>query len=458
MNETRLLAEFVANISYDKLPESVIAAVKKCLIDYVGVASFATQTDIGKIIIGFCKNNNHGNSTILPECEAVYGPSMAAMANGTLAHGFELDDINTPSGSHPGSVIIPSSIALGEEIDANGKQLIEAIVAGYEVMARVGAPIVGNMLKKGFHPTSTFGTFGATAACAKLMRLNVDQVESALGIAGSFASGVVQFSVKDSMVKRIHAGKAAEQGVIIAMLAKDGFLGPTEIFEGKYGFWRVFKDADYEPDYGLATKGLGETYAITNTTVKPSAACGVIHPVIDCLEIIKQDPEFVPDLDAVDQIIVKGHHNLVEEHNTYEPTSILIAQYSLPFSVGLSFWGNINDPKIYLDNSILSNPTVLAWGKKVTTQFDEEVNSACPALFGAKVEIVMKNGKKFYAHAKCAKGGTENPFTLDEVIGKYRTLVSGILTNEAADRILAKIHVIEQLQSVRTLFDLTKES
>ncbi|HWR08787.1 MmgE/PrpD family protein [Sporomusa sp.] len=456
MNETRVLSEFIADISYDKLPDRVIAAVKKCLIDYVGVAAFASQTDMGKIITSFCSRNNFGHATILPDCKAEYGPSMAAMANGTLAHGFELDDINTPSASHPGAVIMAASIALGEEIDADGKQLIEAIVAGYEVMMRAGVSIAVHHLRKGFHPTASFGTFGATAACAKLLGLNADQVESALGLAGSFASGLAQFSVKGSMVKRIHAGKAAEQGVIIAQLAKDGFKGPAEILEGKFGFCRVFKDADYEPDYGLITKGLGETYAVEDITVKPSAACGVLHPVVDCLEIIKKNADFVPDLDAVDKIIVKGHTNLVEEHNTYEPDSILTAQYSLPFTVGLSFWGNVNDAKNYLDVSILKNPTILAWGRKVTTQFDQEVQSTCPALFGAKVEVVMTDGRSYKAHVRCAKGGTENPYTFDEVAEKYKVLVADVFTPEMAENIAMKVRSVEKLKSVRNLFEITK--
>lgn len=458
MNETKTLSRFVADLSYDAIPSDVVTAVKKCLLDYAGVATFATVTEAGKILSRFCTRNNFGRSTIFPQCTASYDPAMAALANGTLAHGFELDDIHTPSASHPGSVIIPASIALGEKIGVDGKRLIEAIVAGYEVMARVGMPIAMNMMQKGHHATGTFGTFGATAACAKILGLTADQIESALGIAGSFASGINQFAVKDSMVKRIHAGKAAQQGVMIALLAQEGFRGPAEILEGKYGFWRVFTDKDYEPDCELAIQNLGKEYAVNHITVKPSAACGVIHPVIDCLETIKRDSKFVPDIDSVEKIVVKGHKNLVEEHNTYEPESILIAQYSLPFSVGLYFCGNINNPKNYLDDSILRNPSILAWGKRVSTQFDEEVEAACPALFGAKVEIIMKNGQRFSSYSRCAKGGTENPYTLDDVLRKYQTLVSDVLTPALAAHISDGIQEVETLENVQSLFGIVIEN
>lgn len=171
MGQTRQLASFASALQYEKLPNEVVNSVKKCLLDYYGCTLFATQTDMGKIIIDYSKQGNIGHATILPEFKQAYNPANAALSNGTCAHGFELDDVSGISISHPGACVIPAVLALAEERGSSGKRIIEAIVAGYEVMIRVGSTIAAAHIAKGFHPTASFGTFGATAACCKLLGL-----------------------------------------------------------------------------------------------------------------------------------------------------------------------------------------------------------------------------------------------------------------------------------------------
>lgn len=452
MNETRTLSEFIAELSYDKLPKHVIELTKKCLIDYIGVAAFASQTEMGKLIAQVGAMNNSGNCTILPGNEHKYAPNMAAFVNGTFGHGFELDDINSATATHPGCEICSSAIAMAEETGADGKRLIEAVVAGYEVMVRSIRPFAKHHLDKGFHPTATGGTFGATAACCKILGLNADQIENALGIAGSFTSGIKQFSCYGSMSKRLHGGKGGEQAVTISRLAQIGFTGPKEIFEGKFGFNRVFCDSDYESDFSLLTKDLGRTYAIEDITVKPCPACGVLHSVIDCLDEMSTHPQFTKDYDSVEEIIIRSHHNMLEQHMTYEPKTVMQGQYSCPFTIGVYMQGEIRDAKQYLDNNIVNNRDILRWGNKIRAELDDEMENAFPARFGSKVEYRLKNGVVLSASCPTPKGSGERQFTYDEVENKFRILSNGLFSNEKINDIAAKVRNIDTLKNVRDLF------
>ena len=452
MNETRALCEFAAELSYDKLPAHVIEMAKKCLIDYIGVAAFASQTEMGRLIDKVGKRNNTGNCTILPGTEHKYAPNMAALVNGTFGHGFELDDINSATATHPGCEICSASVAMAEETGADGKRLIEAIVVGYEVMVRCIRPFAKHHLDKGFHPTATGGTFGATAACCKILGLDADGFENALGIAGTFTSGIKQFTHYGSMSKRLHGGKGGYDGTVIAQLAKEGFTGPGEIFEGKTGFNRVFCDSDYKSDFSLLSAGLGESYAIEDITVKPCSACGVLHSVVDCLDEMSASPLFTKDFDKVEKIVIRSHHNMIDQHMERDPKTVMQGQYSCPFTVGVYMEGDIRDATPYLDNAIIHQENILRWGEKVEAVLTDEYDEAFPARFGAGVDYVLKSGEVLSADCKTPKGSGERQFTYEEVENKYRALAGRLFSAAQLDDIAAKVRGLEKLANVRELY------
>ncbi len=454
MNETRELCEFIEGISYDKLPDNAILMAKRCLIDYIGSASFAAQTEMGRIIKDVGSRNNSGHCTMLPESEHKYAPNMAALVNGTLGHGFELDDLNSDTVAHCGCEICSASIAMCEEFGADGKTLIEAIIAGYEVMVRSIKPFAKHHVDKGFHPTATGGTFGATAACCKVLGLNADQIENALGIAGSFTSGIKQFAEFGSMSKRLHGGMGGERGAIIAQLAKEGFTGPKEIFEGKYGFNRLFADSDYHADFSLITKDLGNPYIVEDITVKPSAACGVLHSSVDCLnEIARKNPDFVKDFDAIEKIVVHSHHNMLDLHMKREPLSVLQGQNSDVFIIGIYMEYDVQDAKLFLNDDIIKDQKVLRWSEKIEGVLDAELDAGFPSELGAQIDVIMKNGKTFTARFRTPKGSGEQQFSYEEVEGKYRVLAKGLYPDAQIEDIADKVRNIEKLANVRDLFD-----
>ena len=452
MEATRRMADFVLATSLDRIPPQVLNLAKACLLDTVGVTVLGTRTPWGKIITDFARATGaKGSSTVFGVEGQRYQPLAAALANGTCAHGFELDDVHYPSISHPGAVVVPVALSLGEATDVSGKVLLEAVIVGYDVMGRVGASIASSHLAKGFHPTGTFGLFGATAACAKILDLDLEEIQDAFGLAGSLASGIFQFSIGGSMVKRLHAGHAAESGMKAALLAQRGFTGPREILEGKYGFCRVFTDAPEEVDWAKMLDGLGERYAVEEISVKPSPACGVLHAVVDCLRMI--DAEKKVAADQIEEIVVSGSENLAYMHNDYQPNSILSAQYSLPFTVGMAVEGKIDDFSAYLDESILRDQGVLTAGAKVKTEIDAAINEAYPDKFGARVAIRFKDGEVIEKSMKNPKGSTDAPFSDEELEMKFRAAAEGTLGKTKADTLIERINSIETLPRARDLLE-----
>lgn len=452
MNETVKLAEFVSNFNLDMVSNDVIVAAENCVLDFLGCAIFATQTDVGQIISAYAKEHNEGLSTIFPDLTGKrYNASLAALANGTLAHGFELDDIDQPSVSHPGAPIIAAALALAQEHKVSGRRFLEAIIAGYEVNDRVGKSVMPGHLDR-HHPTGTITTFGAAAACCKILDLSAEQTAWAFGICGSLASGIAQFSISGSMVKRIHAGKAAQQGVMAACLAKSGFTGPIDILEGKKGFCVSFRGDMAKEACGFEklTENLGQSYAIVNTTFKPTCNCGVLHSTIECLLKIKEDSRF--DAEKIIGIEVIGNENLATGHNDFAPNSILSAQYSLPFTVGMTLVGNIWDPSLYLSDALLSNRKILDMGRKIKTAIDPEMEALWPAQFAAAVSVEQSDGVTLSHKVMFQKGTPQNPFSRKELLDKYMGLVCSVLPKEQAEKIAENVYVLDTLSCVEDLF------
>lgn len=452
MGKTTNLTDFLSKITYKNLPKDVVEMTKKCIFDYIGCTVFAAQTDMGQIVRAVCKEGNFGKSNIFPSLQGKYDAGYAALANGTCAHGFEIDDVHLPSISHPGAVVISTALALGQEREVTGKKFIEAIVAGYEAMARIGSALGAAHVDFGHHPTASHGVFGAAATAAKILGLTSEQMACAFGLAGSLASGLMQFSLSGTMVKRIHAGKAAQQGVIVAKLAEKGFTGPTDILEGDFGYCAVYRGNQSREDVemDLIDVDLGKHYWIMETAVKPSPACGCLHAVIECMQKINKEEGFRPE--EVTEIIVRGHKNLVEVHNDYTPKSILAAQYSLPFTIGLSMAANIEDPSIYLAEEVLNNKQALKYASLVKTEPDEEIQRQFPKRFGAKVEVKTSGGKIYHQTVYAQKGSAENPFSLGEVVKKYSMLTENTLSKEESNKLEAVIKSMENVKNVRDLF------
>ena len=225
--ETAELADYAASCRYQDIPPDVVDRAKQCITDTIAAVIFGYDLPWSRMLVAFAaKNGAGGNSRILGLGAPRVNAPAAALANGALAHAFEMDNLTWPStGVHPGATLLTSGLAVAQERGIGGRELITAIVAGAEVMIRIGRATKHSNEGRGFHAPGTTGPFGAAIACGRLMGFDTERMRNALGIAGSLACGLLEFARagNGAMVKRLHLGRAAVSGVLAASLAGEGF-------------------------------------------------------------------------------------------------------------------------------------------------------------------------------------------------------------------------------------------
>jgi 2-methylcitrate dehydratase PrpD len=312
-------------------------------LDTIGVALAGSTTKWAKIIAKYVKNQAvPGKSTVLNYWNKTQS-SLAAFANGTFSHSLDYDD--DPGICHIGAVIVPASIAIAEELEANGQELITAINIGYDIVTRVEEAFDGEtMFQRGFHPTAICGVFGAAAAASKILRLDREKTTNALGIAGSFASGLMEFLSDGSMTKRIHPGWAAQNGIKAAYLAMNEFTGPKTVFEGKHGL----KGFSREINSSKLLVGLGERFDVARSSLKKYPSCLYNASAIDGILELYNDKGIRPkDVKSIDIKVRSVAMRLVGDpiKRKYEPQTMLDAQMSMPYSVAVA----LIDGKAYLE-------------------------------------------------------------------------------------------------------------
>src|SRR5437868_9051467 len=316
-HETVRLAEYAAALRYDDLPELVVQQAKDCIIDTIAAGICGSALPWSRIVIDYAERTGPGGKcNILGRGSAVQAPA-AALANGALAHAFELDSLTRPgAGAHPGATVLPPALAIAQQQGGtSGRSLIAAFVAGNEIMIRIGRATGHTNEARGFHAPGTTGPFGAAVACAHLLGLDAAKMTNAIGIAGSLAGGLLEFAKGDGgMVKRLHLGRASEAGVLAASLAASGFTGPRTVLEGQFGFLRVFCTA-----FELAelTKGLGRNFVTTSTVLKRYPVHATAHAAVRAVRELQAEHGFAGR--DVEGATATGHRRAVERHALAEP-------------------------------------------------------------------------------------------------------------------------------------------
>ncbi|HYH41577.1 MAG TPA: MmgE/PrpD family protein, partial [Burkholderiales bacterium] len=325
----RRLADRFTRLTYRQIPEESRHAMKRLLLDYIGVAVAGSQTESGEIARAFAATQGAASEATLIGGNGRVPMAAASFANAISSHSIELDDIDVLALFHFSPPVFSAALAVAEASGASGKDLIAAVASGCEMMERVSIAANNNLRNRAFHTTPTCGVFGATVAAARLMKLNADKLTSALGLAGAQASGLMEM-YGPSMQKRFNPGPAARNGVTSAAMAKLGFTGADTIFEGERGFLRAF--ADRRDDTSLV-KALDEPYALA-IEFKPYSCARPIHNAIDCaLEIRGRDK---PKLAGIRSIVVKRHPDWALYHQNTAPRTYHEGQVSLPYSVAIA--------------------------------------------------------------------------------------------------------------------------
>jgi 2-methylcitrate dehydratase PrpD len=452
MDETKQLVSYVHALTYRDIPVEVVKTAKLCLLDNVGVALYGSKMPWTKAVAGIVKeSDSKRESSVWGEGSFDTVAPAAALVNGTAAHGVEMDDRQSHLNVHTGAMVIPAAFAAAERVGAGGEDLLLAVISGYEVSYRI-ARAVPAQLPKGFHTPAHMGMWGAVAAASKAMDVNQEQMLSAFGIAGSFVSGTWEFSSDPTgnMIKRLHGGWAAQAGIVAALLAGRGITGPRTVLEGKYGYCRLFA-GKINPQIEKLTEGLGGSFEILNREVKPYSAWGGSHFCIEALNTLTAEHSLEPD--QVEQISVGGSQKLFEQHESREPHSIMAAQYSLPFVIALSFYGDLRDPGVWRDE-VLHDERIKALIDRIDWHVDAEIEgiyTKTGGYGGAKVDVTLKNGMKFQKVINHPKGTVHNPMTEDELCKKFLLLAGYILPREGLDQAIDAINRVDRLGDIRQL-------
>src|SRR5262245_57759998 len=300
MGVTRQLATFVVDTSFADIPAPANARAKEAILDGLGCALVGSPTPIGKLVTRYVRERSETPRAAVIGSGYKTSAALAAMANGSMAHALDFDDVNWSMSGHPTVPLLPALLALGQAVRASGQDVLLAYVLGFEVETKVGLAVNPRHYDRGWHATSTLGTLGAAAACAKLLRLDVEQTRMALGIAASTAAGLRQNF--GTMTKPLHPGQAAMHGVTAAQLAQLGWTADGNILEAPYGFCQVYGGVD-GASLEYTVKRLGNPFEVlaTGVAIKQYPCCAFTHRALDgMLGLLQQHPLSADEVVAVD--------------------------------------------------------------------------------------------------------------------------------------------------------------
>jgi len=452
MNATQRLANYAVNLRYGQIPREVIDRAKACILDILSVSLYGSTKPWSRAVVSFVRASRaKGRSTVLGE-QWQTNAGQATLANGAMAHAFELDNVRQPgAGVHPGATAFLPALAMAEETGADGKALLTAFVAACEVVSRVGVAAGNSLEKRGFHAPALTGTFGGAAAAGRLLGLDEKQMVNAFGIAGSYSGGLMEFSrCKDgAMIKRLHLGKAAEGGVNAALLASKGFAGPESVLEGKFGFCHVFSDS---PQLAALTRGLGRDFESMNIGIKRYACHINAHAPIEGLTKLRRDHQFGPA--DVQEITIGGIEKLVTHHAIYAPTDLMTAQYSIPFCVALSLYDDPMDPDAF-DDKRVRDEKILALTRRVKLKIDHEIERKHWDR-AARVTVRLKDGRRFAALIIHFRGAPKNPLSHAELVDKARRLTKSQLAPKTFERLAESVFALEKIKKLSLLSSLLR--
>ena len=438
MSRTRELAETVSGIEVDGLGDAEIEAVRRLLLDHLGVAAAGSVTDSATTFRRTMDRFAHDASAALPVIGAgvTAAPVPAAMANAVAGHSIEYDDVHNSSSSHPGVVMYPAAMAATALAGGDERDLVRAVVIGFEVMCRAGrAADPAAHYARHFHPTGTIGSLGAAAAAAAAFGLDAGGINSAIGIAATMASGSMEFLRDGAWTKRLHPALAARNGVEAGLLAADGYVGTDDGICGERGFLAAHSEAP-EPERLL--EGWGRwPLEVVSTSIKRHTCCRYNQGAIDALLAIRSDQGVgAGDVESVVIGIPSVAVDIVAEPaaSKRRPASVVDAQFSLAFGGAAALlWGRAGLAEY--EEARLSDPAALALMDRVGYEVDPEIDRDFPDKWRAWARVTTRSGDVHTQRVDDPKGDPGNPFTDEECREKFDDLASAVYSAEARDAI-----------------------
>ncbi len=441
MEVTRALAEYIVSLKFTDLPSDVVDAAKMCFLDWLGVTLSGSKEPLTNILLQVAEEQGGKSQATIIGRNRKASLLQAALINGAASHALDFDDVHLKMMGHPSVPVFPAILSLGEWKKSSGKDFITAFIAGFEAECRIASIVYPEHYSCGWHATGTLGHFGAAAACANLMGLTPSQTVYALGIAGTQSSGIKQ--VFGTMCKPFHAGKAAMNGLLSALLAEKGFTSSTDMLEGDKGFSKVFSTR-MEP--AKALERLGEEYSIRGVVFKRHASCFETHAAIDAALALKEEYGLTPE--QVDSIHLTAFPVACDIAGIPAPKTGLEGKFSLSFCVALALAdGNtgeasFNDQKVW-------DQGLIALRDKVRI---EPAAGLSPSR--AKMRIFTRDGRILEKSMDTLDLSRDREKMKMELAHKFHDLSTPILGGDKTEKLISKITKLDRVANIRTLTNL----
>ena len=457
MTETlaQSLAGFAAGLNHDSVPASVREAALWHIVDSIGVsvAGASEHEESGVAFRRYAEKSAETGSATLLGLGRTAGPEIAALVNGSLAQALEMDDKHGYSLARPGSTIVPAVLAMAEARDLSLRDAVTAVIAGYEVMIRLGLVAGERFLERGYHTSSLLGAFGVTAAIGRLLGTDAATIVNAMGIAGTFASGIQESTRTGSTSKILHGGWGAHAGIIALQLASAGISGPSSVFEGKFGFFEThLTPITGKLDFVFPAADFGSRWYLPETAFKPYPCCQLLHAFIEAAkQLLVEFARGGISLGQVEHILCQLAEpglTLVTDpiENKRAPWHPHEARFSLPFGVASALvHGDVGLESFRQDR--LGEAAVLRLASLVEAAVDPDSDypKHCPAIL-----TIRAAGKDYRCHVPFHPGSPEAPLSQSDVLDKFARN-TGWLFGDTARETGAAIGVADEAQSVRSL-------
>jgi 2-methylcitrate dehydratase PrpD len=435
MEVTRTLAKFIVGHRYGDIPEKVRHEAARSFLNWVGCAVGASRHEtVGRALAALSEFSGPREATVLGRGDRL-DIMLAALMNGTTSHTFDFDDTHLKTVIHPSGPVASATLALSERKPVAGDAFLHAFILGVEAECRIGNAVYPSHYDVGWHITATTGVFGAAAAAGRLLGLSEQQMVWALGIAATQSSGLREMF--GTMVKPMHPGNAARNGLLAALLASKNFTSAEQGIEGRRGFANVLAT---QRNYAEITGRLGETWEISLNTYKPYA-CGIVeHPIIDgCIQLRNKHNLKAGDIES---IALRVHPLVVELTGTKAPQAGLEGKFSVYHSAAVGVIYGAAGEAQYSDE-VVRDPRVIALRDKVTTAVETGVHED-----QAHVAIRLKSGKTFEIFVEHAVGSLDRPLSDADLETKFRGLAEGILSKAETDKLIRLCWDVGKLKDV----------
>jgi 2-methylcitrate dehydratase PrpD len=445
------LARFAARLRGEDIPAEVRRRAAHHLLDAVGIAFASSRMEFAHRTLTAVRGLGGAGEVPVIGMPAHLSPRDAAMVNGLLVHGLDFDDTHLGGVIHPTASVFPAVLSTGIMVGASGAEMLTAYIAGVEAATRIGAVARGAFHKVGFHPTGMVGVFGCALAAGRLMGLTERELTHAQGIALSMASGSLEFLEDGAWNKRLHPGWAAQAGMTAAALARQGFVGATNPYSGRFGLFKSYLGPLAEGTaMQLATEGLGRVWEIARTSVKPYPACHFTHACIDAALALRAQRVHSADIAAVEALLPAGVMGVVcePEANKKRPANGYDAQFSVPFLVAAALVrGRLTLAEV--EGAALTDPAILEVASKVTSLPDPD--SPFPRAYSGEVIVKLASGRTLRHREEVNRGAPDRPLADGDIVEKFRGNAALALSGDAAARVEAAVLGLDAAADARAL-------